>query len=227
MPKKEHHKTIFWRTISAKRKKSILRKISKAHQGQKHGPCSEERKRKISLAHLGKPLSQQHIASLKAAWVKRKLNPNYRPTQLGTKASIASRKKMSESQKKVWAKRNQMERDQQMSNAHKAALENPKRKNTKLELEVQKCLKQLRLNFVLHKQIGIYNADIYLPGCRLVIECDGTWWHSLPGIKEKDKRKDKYLQSQGYFVTRIKEKSVTRAPMRAVLYALKRVWKTM
>ena len=61
---------------------------------------------------------------------------------------------------------------------------------------------------VVYKQeykIGKYWADFYLPKYNAVIEVDGDYWHSLPDVKEKDTRKDKYLKSKGINVMHIKE----------------------
>ena len=61
---------------------------------------------------------------------------------------------------------------------------------------------------VVYKQeykIGKYWADFYLPKYNMVIEVDGDYWHSLPDVKEKDTRKDKYLKSKGINVMHIKE----------------------
>lgn len=54
-------------------------------------------------------------------------------------------------------------------------------------------------------KIGNFWADFYLPRRNAVIEVDGDYWHSLPEIKEKDSRKDKYLKSKGINVLHIKE----------------------
>lgn len=54
-------------------------------------------------------------------------------------------------------------------------------------------------------KIGRYWADFYLPEYNMVIEVDGDYWHSLPDVKEKDTRKDKYLKSKGINVMHIKE----------------------
>ena len=53
---------------------------------------TQEEKQKISKALKGKPKSAQHIE-------------NMRKTRLGRKVSIETRKKMSEAQKRAWAKR--------------------------------------------------------------------------------------------------------------------------
>ena len=55
-------------------------------------PLTQNVKQKISKALKGKPKSAQHIE-------------NMRKTRLGRKVSIETRKKMSEAQKRAWAKR--------------------------------------------------------------------------------------------------------------------------
>lgn len=44
--------------------KEHKRKISRSNQGKKHGPPSEETRRKISEAHRGVPLSEEHRAKM-------------------------------------------------------------------------------------------------------------------------------------------------------------------
>jgi very-short-patch-repair endonuclease len=46
---------------------------------------------------------------------------------------------------------------------------------------------------------GLYLVDAIIIGPRIVIECDGEYWHSLPGALERD------LQSRGYIVLRFSE----------------------
>lgn len=42
-------------------------------------------------------------------------------------------------------------------------------------------------------KFGRYSLDVYIPKLKLCIECDGVYWHSLEGVPEKDKKRDKYL----------------------------------
>jgi very-short-patch-repair endonuclease len=52
---------------------------------------------------------------------------------------------------------------------------------------------------------GLYLVDAIIIGPRIVIECDGEYWHSLPGALERDQKKTRYLQSRGYIVLRFSE----------------------
>ena len=58
-------------------------------------------------------------------------------------------------------------------------------KDTKIEVKIQDFLKELGIEFVPHKYIGIkygYQCDIFIPtqkgiSKKTVIECDGDYWH--------------------------------------------------
>lgn len=52
---------------------------------------------------------------------------------------------------------------------------------------------------------GLYEVDALIMGARIVIECDGEYWHSLPGRPEKDAKRERYLRSRGYLVLRFPE----------------------
>jgi very-short-patch-repair endonuclease len=51
-------------------------------------------------------------------------------------------------------------------------------------------------------RMGRWAIDIALTEHRIAIEIDGTYWHSLPGIAEKDARKDAFLRARGWVVER-------------------------
>ena len=61
---------------------------------------------------------------------------------------------------------------------------------------------------------GLYLVDAIIIGPRIVIECDGEYWHSLPGALERDQKKTRYLQSRGYIVLRFSE-AVLKADIQA------------
>lgn len=73
---------------------------------------------------------------------------------------------------------------------------------TSLERAVRLCLEADVLAFAAQAQIGPWVVD-FLVGDRLVIEADGTYWHSLrPHV---DRRKTADLTDRGYTVWRIPE----------------------
>lgn len=80
---------------------------------------------------------------------------------------------------------------------------------SRLETTPEKIMRQfldkVGVEYKQEYKIGKYWADFYLPKYNVVIEVDGDYWHSLPNVKEKDTRKDKYLKSKGINVMHIKE----------------------
>jgi group I intron endonuclease len=74
------------------------KKIATSHRGLKH---SEETKIKISKAHKGKSFSKEHAKKIALAAKKRYENKKNHP-MYGKKHSTASKKKMSESLKKLY-----------------------------------------------------------------------------------------------------------------------------
>lgn len=55
---------------------------------------------------------------------------------------------------------------------------------------------------------GLWVVDALIPGPKVVVECDGEYWHSKPEMQRRDKRKDAYLRSRGYTVLRFPESAI-------------------
>lgn len=58
-------------------------------------------------------------------------------------------------------------------------------------------------NYIREYPIGIYSADFCWPHLKKIIEIDGDQHQRFEEYKERDKRKEKYLSSNGYKVLRI------------------------
>ena len=70
-------------------------------------------------------------------------------------------------------------------------------------------LKVLPVNVNRQKVIGSYIVDFYCAEARLVIELDGAQHYSLEGI-EKDRERDRYLNSRGLTVLRYTNRQLRR-----------------
>lgn len=91
------------------------------------------------------------------------------------------------------------------------SMEQSKNKNpTSIEVKVGDWLEELREEFIPQKPIGPWCVDFYLPKRRLIIECDGDYWHSIEKVKERDTRKDFYLKRNGMKVLRLTESSIRK-----------------
>jgi very-short-patch-repair endonuclease len=76
---------------------------------------------------------------------------------------------------------------------------------SKIEKRFGKDLSKLGYKFEKQAKIGQFVPDFYFRDKKLIIEFDGDYWHSLPRIIEKDKRKNKYYKENGYKLIRVKE----------------------
>lgn len=97
---------------------------------------------------------------------------------------------MSNAQKKYWGSLSKEERERKV----KIFINAPKKKikNTSIELKVKKQLDDLNLKYKQQKYCynkrinkGFY-IDFYLPDYDVMIECNGTYWHSKPKRIERD-----------------------------------------
>lgn len=72
---------------------------------------------------------------------------------------------------------------------------------------------------------GPWTFDGAVIGTNVLIEADGTYWHSLPHARERDKRKDAWCAQEGYVLLRVPEaefRANADAAMRPVMRALAR-----
>jgi very-short-patch-repair endonuclease/predicted DNA-binding protein YlxM (UPF0122 family) len=82
-------------------------------------------------------------------------------------------------------------------------------KDTSIELKIQSFLKQLGIEFFTHQYMKEiehgYQCDILIPSLKMVIECDGNYWHKYPIGNELDHIRTKELLENGFKVLRLWE----------------------
>lgn len=52
-------------------------------------------------------------------------------------------------------------------------------------------------------RISRWSIDLAIPSLNLAVELDGEYWHSLPAMADRDRRKDEWLTAHGWRVIRI------------------------
>jgi very-short-patch-repair endonuclease len=67
-------------------------------------------------------------------------------------------------------------------------------KQSSIEVITENILKSLGIEFTSQKAVGPYVFDFHLDSYDVYIECQGEYWHSLPGRKERDAAKLTYLE---------------------------------
>lgn len=82
-------------------------------------------------------------------------------------------------------------------------------KSTSIEKAVYDYLLLKGILFEKQKMVGNrFVVDAYIPSLNLIIEADGTYWHSRPEVIKRDKRKNKYLKEQGFDLIRLSEDKI-------------------
>jgi very-short-patch-repair endonuclease len=79
--------------------------------------------------------------------------------------------------------------------------------NTSIELKIKELLKifpNVQRNYPFEK----FSVDFAIPDLKIFIECDGTYWHSLPGAIIRDATKDRLAAEQGWLMLRLPEKEI-------------------
>jgi very-short-patch-repair endonuclease len=69
---------------------------------------------------------------------------------------------------------------------------------------------------------GRWTFDGAVVGSALLVEADGTFWHSTDRVKARDARKDAWAASQGYAVLRVPEADYRVDPVAALAPILRR-----
>lgn len=77
---------------------------------------------------------------------------------------------------------------------------------------MEKVLKLLGIKFEREVKFKRFHVDFLIDKLKLVIECDGEFWHMSSRIQDRDRRKEKYLQSLGYKVLRFSGRLITSLP---------------
>lgn len=143
-------------------------------------PLSAEHKAKIGKAHLGKVRSPE---------AKRRMGESARRPEVRVKLSAGARSPRTLAARLARLRRNMP---------------------TRIEEAVRDALTAAGVEFVFQYPVGPYVADFFIPEKHLILEVDGHYWHSLPGAKERDARRDADLVTLGYRVVHIPERRIKR-----------------
>lgn len=98
---------------------------------------------------------------------------------------------------------------------------------TEPETILYKELERQLIPFMRQQPIdGLYVVDALVPGAKIVIECDGDYWHRPEDTKIalRDQKKTKYLESRGYQVFRFWESDIKKDVVKCV-NQISNLWK--
>lgn len=93
---------------------------------------------------------------------------------------------------------------------HRCYLRN--RRVSHFEQEVGKRLRERGIAITSTFKVGTWSFDYRLAGTRILVEADGTYWHSHPKIAARDQRKNKWCMQCDWVLIRISEAEFRRDP---------------
>ena len=95
------------------------------------------------------------------------------------------------------------------------------KKDTKIEKLVEKRLDDLKI--VYQKQVPLLGrtvVDFYIPEQKIVIYCDGEYWHEMPKTKLRDEKINNELSANGFGVFRFRGNDILKTNGYCVLLVL-------
>lgn len=190
---------------------------------------TKEHKEHIKNALKGKTKSEAHRKHLRDAHKEgkyTKANEKHSSFMKGENNPMFGKEK-SENQKQwlVEYNKNRIVSKEEREVRRQNALNNPNRKfkDTSIELKIEEELKIRSIHY--EKQVPLCKiaiVDFYLPKQRIVIQCDGCYWHGCPihqrstiknieERRERDKNKDSILTFNGFNVYRFWEHEINQS----------------
>jgi very-short-patch-repair endonuclease len=79
-----------------------------------------------------------------------------------------------------------------------------RKSGTDIEIKIWNLLRELNIKFKSNSKLGFFVPDILIENKKLIIECDGDYWHSSPESIKRLKYRDKEFKKLGYSVLHLK-----------------------
>lgn len=89
-------------------------------------------------------------------------------------------------------------------------------KISRAELKVKEYLESNNIPFIMQYVYPLGFADFYLPKNNLIIQCYGTYWHSLPKYIERDEKQNRWFKDNGYNILILNSERVLKEGIKEV-----------
>jgi len=135
--------------------------------------------------------------------------------QVGQKAHIKHLNQMTKEEKREYLK----------SFLEAGQIAAQKANPSSIEKAIWKVLDKLSISYKTQVSFnhGKFIVDICVPSQKLIIECNGDYWHSLPERKKRDKALEKYITKYGQKIVWLWERDIRKNPEQALLDGLKKI----
>src|SRR5690606_39186797 len=172
------------------------------HGGKFHGKTMRDRTME-ERKEIGKKISETMI---RKGISRGKNNPKWAGGQTKFTCTVCEK----ETYKKPYITRMIISGKQQPTCSEECSLvlgrRNIEYENTSIEIAVANELTERGIKYEEQYNLGDkFRLDFLLPEYGIVIECDGDYWHNLPEVKRRDRRKNSYIEACGYSLYRFWE----------------------
>jgi len=191
--------------------KELKKRISEKHKGK---IFSEDHKRKISENHVGMKGKNHSIET------KEKMKKNHVGMK-GCRHTERSKRKIGENSKKYWAKFSKKERKNKMAKFIRAGLTIS---SSSLEKIIMKELDLLNIKYLRQVKICGRHVDIYIPNKKLIIECNGEFFHLQQNKIKNDKEFEKRVKNTNYKLMWLWGKDIVKNSKNALIRGFKDVY---
>jgi very-short-patch-repair endonuclease len=130
---------------------------------------------------------------LQEAWTEERCEQRSEDISEHYKQHPERRRKLSRSRKKLFL-------DPKFAERHGRRFKESPNAAEKIML---KFLRKLKIGFQFQKSMLGFFPDFTLPSLKMIIECDGEYWHSPLKVRRRDARKDRLFTKAGYKVIRV------------------------
>lgn len=84
--------------------------------------------------------------------------------------------------------------------------------STSIEIAIEKELKKQCISYIPQAIVeNVALVDFLLPN-KIIVQCDGIYWHNKPIVKLRDKKQDKIMISYGYKIFRFTDIEINKSP---------------
>jgi len=121
---------------------------------------------------------------------------------------------------KWWTSLSPQEREAHVIKQQETRLATQKWSGTDIERMVATLLDALSVKYIAQLRIGRYTVDFCVSSKSLIVEADGSYWHSSPDAIARSQRRDMYLMSRGYRVLHLSDREIYAGQFEALTRSL-------
>lgn len=234
--------------VSAGLKRAIRNPLAGIHisAALKGKPKSQSHRAALSAANTGKRLTESARLAMRSSWAAKSYEERLAVSAPGRAAANpgshrgehnkrwwnaldeASRQRIVTARaaklSAQWANLPESEREARKARLRVIGMDGTRAarmaKPTTIERAVALVLDALDIAYRSEHRIGSYIVDFLITDRMLVIECDGSYWHAKPNVRERDIVRDRWLEEQGYRVIRLRESDIRSGAATAQIKAV-------